>query len=77
MNTFKKILIIILIIFIALFCIFGIYLSGISIYSGAWQWVIATLGLIGIIYVMFSGTKRIETRQDKNYGEDEEYKEYI
>ena len=56
---------------------FGIYLSGISIYSGTLQWIIATLGLVGIIYVMFSGTKRIETRQDKNYGEDEEYKEYI
>lgn len=27
-----------------------------------WQWVIASLGYIGIVYVMFSGARRLELR---------------
>jgi steroid 5-alpha reductase family enzyme len=42
-----------------------------------WQWVIATLGYIGIVYVMFSGARRLEVRQNKNYGNDPEYQKYV
>ena len=32
---------------------------------------------MGIVFVMFSGARRIEIHQNKNYGNDKEYKEYI
>ncbi len=41
------------------------------------QWVIASLGYIGIVYVMFSGARRIELRQDETYGSDPEFQAYI
>ena len=42
-----------------------------------WQWVIASLGYIGIVYVMFSGARRLELRQQETYGNMPEFKEYI
>ena len=42
-----------------------------------WQWVIATLGYIGIVYVMFSGARRLELRQTQTYGNDPEFQAYI
>lgn len=41
------------------------------------QWLIATLGYIGIIYVMFSGARRIELRQQKIYGQMPQFQTYI
>lgn len=41
-----------------------------------WQWVVAILGYIGIIYVMFSGARRLELHQDKVYGEMPEFQVY-
>ena len=40
-------------------------------------WGIAVLGYILIVYVMFSGAKRLEIRQNKNYGADPEYRKYV
>lgn len=42
-----------------------------------WQWIVASIGYIGIVYVMFSGARRLEMRQDEVYGKDPEYQEYI
>lgn len=42
-----------------------------------WQWVIASLGYIGIVYVMFSGARRLELRQTEVYGADPEFQAYI
>lgn len=53
----------------------GIFISGISVYHGL-EWLIALLGYIGIIYVMFGGARRLEIRQDKNYGNDPQYQHY-
>lgn len=64
------------------------YLGELVIWTGAfivcfgacctfWQWVIAAIGYIGIVYVMFSGARRLEIRQNKVYGEDPEYQAYI
>ena len=39
--------------------------------------VLALLGYAGIIFVMFSGARRLEIRQNKNYGKDPEYQEYV
>ena len=55
----------------------GVTLSAIGgvVYWG--QWVVIAIGYIGIIYVMFSGARRLEIRQDKNYGADPEYQNYV
>ena len=42
-----------------------------------WQWIIAAIGYIGIVYVMFSGARRLEVRQAVTYGADPEFQEYI
>ena len=54
----------------------GVLISGIGAVTG-WQWVIVAIGYIGIIFVMFSGARRLEIRQNKNYGNDPEYQKYI
>ena len=54
----------------------GVFVSGLSVYANAVQWVCAVLGYLGIIYVMFGGARRLEIRQDKNYGDDPEYQRY-
>ena len=41
------------------------------------QWIIASLGYIGIVYVMFSGARRLELRQIETYGNDPEFRAYI
>ena len=45
--------------------------------SGAGQWIMALLGYVGIVFVMFSGARRLEIRQNKNYGDDPEYQAYV
>ena len=55
----------------------GVLLSGGNILSGVGQWVMVLLGYIGIVYVMFSGARRLEVRQNKNYGQDPEYQTYV
>ena len=54
----------------------GVLVAGIGAVTG-WQWIVVAIGYIGIIYVMFSGARRLEIRQDKNYGDDPEYQEYV
>ena len=54
----------------------GVVIAGIGAVSGL-QWVVVAIGYIGIIFVMFSGARRLEIRQDKNYGADPEYQKYV
>lgn len=54
----------------------GVLISGIGAVKGL-QWIIAILGYILIVYVMLSGAKRLELRQNKNYGNDPEYQAYV
>ena len=54
----------------------GVLISGIGAVSGL-QWIIVTIGYVGIIFVMFSGARRLEIRQNKNYGNDPEYQKYL
>lgn len=54
----------------------GVVLSGIGGVRG-WQWLPALIGYAGIIFVMFSGARRLEIRQNKNYGSDPEYQKYV
>ena len=55
----------------------GVLVSGFGVLHGVMQWAIALLGYFLLIYVMFSGAKRLENRQDKNYGDDPEYQAYV
>lgn len=55
----------------------GVFVSGVSSFCSAGQWIVAIIGYVGIIYVMFSGARRLEIRQNKNYGSDPEYQAYV
>ena len=55
----------------------GALLSGIGAHLAVWQWIFAIIGYIGIVYVMFSGARRLELRQNEVYGNDPEYQTYI
>jgi steroid 5-alpha reductase family enzyme len=55
----------------------GAMLSGIGAGLTWWQWLIAAVGYIGIVYVMFSGARRLELRQNEVYGTDPEYQAYV
>ena len=54
----------------------GAVISGVGVVIG-WQWALVVLGYILIAYVMFSGARRLEIRQNKNYGNDPEYQKYV
>ena len=51
----------------------GVFISGINIYASVWQWIAAALGYICIVYIMFGGARRLELRQNRNYGDNQEY----
>ena len=55
----------------------GVLITAFGAVSHWGQWAVILTGYIGIIFVMFSGARRLEIRQDKNYGNDPEYQEYV
>lgn len=56
----------------------GILVSGCDIFLGDWPaWIIALMGWFLIVYVMVSGAKRLEGRQNKSYGAEPKYQEYV
>lgn len=55
----------------------GTVLSGVGALRGAGQWGLALLGYGGILFVMFSGARRLELRQNKTYGDDPAYQRYV
>ena len=55
----------------------GVFVGGINVYSGVWQWIAVLTGYLGIIYVMFGGARRLEMRQNRTYGDDPEYQQYV
>jgi steroid 5-alpha reductase family enzyme len=55
----------------------GVLISGLNVLSGVGQWVLVLMGYFGIIFVMFSGARRLELRQNRTYGEDPEYRNYV
>ena len=54
----------------------GFFFSAIQIYKNITQFLIALTGFITLIFIMFGGARRLELRQDKNYGDLKEYKKY-
>lgn len=55
----------------------GCFLSGIGSNHSIGQWIISACGYLCIVYIMFGGARRLEIRQNKNYGEDLEYQTYV
>ena len=55
----------------------GVFVSGVNILSGVWQWASAIFGYVCIVYIMFGGARRLEIRQNRNYGKDPEYQAYV
>jgi len=55
----------------------GVFVSGISVYQNVLQWIAAIFGWVCIVYIMFGGARRLELRQNKNYGGNPEYQVYV
>ena len=55
----------------------GVFVSSLPCLTGAFQIIFSSLGYLGIIFVMLSSTRRLELGQNKRYGNDKEYLEYI
>ena len=54
----------------------GVFVSGITTYANAGQWIMAIIALIAITFIMFNGAQRLEKRQEGRYGKIPEYRKY-
>ena len=54
----------------------GVLISAFTADLSVGQWIVSIIGYVGIVYVMFSGARRLEIRHDKHYGDDPEYIAY-
>lgn len=54
----------------------GVFVSGVTTYTGIGQWITAILAYICIVYIMFNGAQRLEKRQMARYGDNAEYNAY-
>ena len=54
----------------------GVFVSGFTAYETTLQWILPVFGYLCIIYVMLSGAKRLEERQNKHYNSDPAYVAY-
>lgn len=55
----------------------GVFVSGTNVLTGIWQWLAAICGYVCIVYIMFGGARRLELRQNRTYGNDPEYQNYV
>ena len=55
----------------------GLFVIGIGARMNVLQWIACLVGYLGIVYVMFSGARRLEVRQNRTYGDDPEYQKYV
>ncbi len=55
----------------------GVFVSGVTALESWVQWLCAIAGYVSIVYIMFGGARRLEIRQNKNYGNDPEYQAYV
>ena len=54
----------------------GVFISGLTTYAGAGQWITAVLAYVCIVYIMFNGAQRLEKRQMARYSGNAEYTAY-
>ncbi|MBQ3411679.1 MAG: DUF1295 domain-containing protein [Oscillospiraceae bacterium] len=55
----------------------GVFVGGLTALQGVWEWVIACVCYVTIVFIMLNGAQRLEKRQDGRYGEMPEYQKYI
>lgn len=54
----------------------GVFVSGITAYQTAGQWLLAIVAYVCIVFIMFNGAQRLEKRQMARYGDNAEYRAY-
>lgn len=54
----------------------GVFVASLDALNTAGQWVMAVIGYICIVFIMFNGAQRLEKRQMARYGSDKEYNDY-
>jgi len=54
----------------------GIFISGLPIYQGILQWIAAVFAIVSITFIMISAASNIEKKHEKNYGNNEKYRDY-
>lgn len=54
----------------------GVFVCGVTSLAGVVQWVVALIGLVGILFVMVDGALRMRKNHEKRYGENPEYRAY-
>lgn len=54
----------------------GTFISGIAAYKGVGQWIVAIIGYICIVYIMFNGCQRLDKRQTKRLYNNAEFEKY-
>ncbi|MCD7889695.1 MAG: DUF1295 domain-containing protein [Oscillospiraceae bacterium] len=54
----------------------GVLIGSVNALHGVGQWIVAILGWILIVMVMFNGAQRLDRRQEKRYGSMKEYRDY-
>ncbi|MBQ4068580.1 MAG: DUF1295 domain-containing protein [Lachnospiraceae bacterium] len=55
----------------------GVFVCGVNTFGSVLEWLSAIVGYLCIVYIMFGGARRLEIRQNRNYGNDPEYQEYV
>ncbi len=56
---------------------FGLFISGISAYRSAGDWLLAGIGLVCIELIMLGSARRLELKQAERYGGDAAYRAYV
>lgn len=54
----------------------GVFVSGLTVYTGAFQWITAVLGYLCILFIMVDGARRMEKGHIARYGADPAYRAY-
>ncbi len=54
----------------------GVLVGALDAMTGAAQWIIAIVGYVLIVFIMFNGAQRLEKRQMARYGSNAEYQAY-
>lgn len=55
----------------------GVFVGSFTALNNWAQWLCAVIAWISIIVIMMNGAQRLEARQNKNYGSDKKYREYV
>ncbi len=55
---------------------FGVWISALSAYHGLLTWLLGSIGLVVITFIMLGSSRRLETKQTDRYGADPAYQVY-